>query len=76
MESHPWTPTDNELRAIISRATDRLTFQQPKVDWVPLPWSAADLEPPDDTGFVIAIGTAAPYRVPVVGALTTALRDC
>jgi hypothetical protein len=47
-----WTPTTDELLAIINRAANRLMLQQPKVDWIPLPWSADNLEPPDAAGFV------------------------
>jgi hypothetical protein len=47
-----WHPTKDEITEIVNRATNRLALQFPKIDWVPLPWSADNLEPPDAAGYV------------------------
>jgi hypothetical protein len=46
------TPTQAEIDAIVQRAATQLAEQSLRVDWIPLPASAEQLEPPDPDGFV------------------------
>ena len=47
-----WTPTQDEVNAIVSRATDQLLLAMAHVTWVPLPDGVDSLDSPDAEGFV------------------------
>jgi hypothetical protein len=52
MDASPWTPSQDEVNGIVSRATDQLLLAMPHVSWVPLPDGAHTLDPPDAEGYV------------------------
>jgi hypothetical protein len=49
----PWTPTQDEIDAIVQRAATQLAERTVRVDWIPLPTAADQLKPPDRDGFYL-----------------------